>query len=66
MSTQQRTVYGLAVTLLGLLLFVAVLAAPTFVLAAGLGALGVRVASAVQDVLGRTSGRQELLRVSAQ
>jgi len=46
------------VTLLGVLLFVAVLAAPTFVLAAGLGALSVPVVSTVQDFLGRTTGRR--------
>lgn len=52
--------------LLGFLLFVAVLGAPTFVLAAGLGALSVRVATTVQNFLGQMTGGRKLLRVSAQ
>jgi len=44
----RRTAAGFAVTLLGLVLFTAMLAVPVLVLAAGLGALTARVAATVQ------------------
>jgi uncharacterized membrane protein len=53
MRPVRRTVAGFAVTLLGLVLFTAMLAAPVLVLAAGLGALTARVAATVQRALVR-------------